>query len=586
MSKMQILTDALNKMMKYALIYMSMLFIYFTFMHRQAEDIEGYAKSVVGQVYLSEKTAWSDSRVKKLKDEVVSINSKQLLVVLENDTAAIRCMQNMQYKDSLEDTNVIFGSNVKNSIDGSAGKSAHERLWVEVKIDGVRADVIKWDVAGIGDGYIECKAELKDYRGVYVLVRYDVRDSMIYVTTEVINDSAIERNVQVLACMYVDEKKCAEYMYSTGFLSGKKDGFNVKRLNGSSLRSSVYKKDAQGWFGIIRKYWLVAVHGMKGYIGAIDESRVNCADGMDKVSSYDIAEVDFEKREVSAFELNAKMYFVSGSEKAKVDIKQKFVDKVCVYAGPKHSEEVCMAEKCVNDTGLLKTMDYGWFSWINALIRMVMEWLLEVCGRADYALLAFVAIIRLALLVPYIISEKHARLMVLLDDKVKRIKEHYMSEQIVEKKIAELYASYGVNKYITSFPMVVQLFWFIPLNIISQLFIFRGAAFFGLSIDMGALDPTSWTNLFGIMPWNAVHIPWINFGWWVVLFTLTYLISEDLGRMEKMFVVFMIVSTVVFYKNLPVLFTIFWCIVNVIGAVQTRLFKILLHPRIELKKVN
>ena len=543
MIQQQTLIDLLKRMLQYILIYSALLFIYLNFFHQKHDDVESYAKTVISEQYLTPQSSCIISSQS-------CIHSNEISIILDNNTASITHMQSNLYQTSLEDSNIFFGSNTLHP-------QIHERIWVEVMLDNVKVSLMKPNIISQSNNHIEYKASLQDHSDIYIIITYNLKDSIIHITTQVINNTNSTHQIQTLICTQIDEKKSAEYMHSAGFLSDSVQGFITKSLNHKTLKSHIYKANSSGWFGSIRKYWLIATH---------PDLNIHTS------------------RFLSAFQYQSHVYLISMSTPATLQSNTSNIDQISIYAGPKHTNHIHQAEQSLNTNNtLIKTMDYGWLSWLNALLRIIIDFLIEICGRADYALLAFVVMMRLLLLIPYIISEKHARLIFLLDDRIKRIKEQYMSEEMAQAKISELYAEYGVNKYISSFPMIVQLSWFIPLNIMSQFFVFRGATFFNLSPDLSALDPTSWTNLFGLLPWQVIHIRWINFGFWVMLFALTYLISEDLSRMDKIFIVFMIVSTIIFYKNLPVIFTIFWCIVNIIGAIQTILFKLILHPRIKLK---
>ncbi len=507
-----------EKLLRDFAIFSLILFVYVTFFSKPNENIQEYANKMIGE-----------QRIMQL--EAHELATQSLKITLNTADASICDIASTTVQSTSEDNAHFF--NKKNL----------DRIWTEIVINDKRLDNITWTLTDQGNDFILYTCSVDQ---ITITQRYTIENCIISVKTTAHN-AGEDALIKILFCTGIDTKNTVQ----TGFKTSLESGFSTRKLDLSTIGKHV-QHIQDNYVGVIKKYWLICMRNRED----------KCAN-------------------ISMWKINNQIFIVNQAIDSTVCKNKSIETNVEYYAGPRDAK---ILESHIDRFGinLVHNIDHGWLSWINALIRIFIEWLINLCGRADVALLAFILLMRILLIYPYIIAEKNARMIALLADKVNKIKSDYPSEIIATEKIQALYKLYGVNERIAKIPMFIQMLWFIPLNIMSQLFSFRDAQFFGIIKDMSALDHTSWTNLFGLMPWSAYNIRFINFGVWMVIFTGTYIISEDMSHMDKIFVIIMILSTILIYKNLPVLFALFWCIVNVIGAIQVRCFKKFLHPRISI----
>lgn len=514
-----------EKLLRDFAVFSIILFIYVTFFSKQHNHVPEYAEKTIGKQYVTHK------KLHQLQNTFLQIHT-------EEADASIRDVRSVTAADTVEDNASFF----------NADKKHLDRIWTEVFVNNVRLENISWSLMSADEAVHIYKGVSGD---ITIIQKYNVENCIVSVKT-VVHNAGEDANVQVVFCTSVDARQSVQ----SGFKTDIESGFSTSKLDLGTIEKNVQHIKTD-YAGIIKKYWLICMRAEKTDTSAKSDHNI------------------------SMFKVGDQIMLVNQAKVVAVPHNTYAESSVEYYLGARETKTLELHAKRFG-INLVSNIDYGWLSWINALIRIFIEWLISLFGRADVALLAFILMMRILLLYPYIIAEKHARMIALLETKVKKIKADYTSEVIATEKIQALYKLHGINEYIAKFPMFAQMLWLIPLNIMSQLFSFRGAPFFGMIKDMSALDHTSWTNLFGLLPWAAYNIRFINFGVWMVIFAGTYLISEDISKMDRFFIVIMLLSTILIYKNFPVIFVLFWCIVNIIGAVQIRCFKWFIHPKISV----
>lgn len=512
-----------DKFFKDFVLFSVILFIYVTYFSSKPNTVNEYAERMMNMQHVENRKS-------------SQMQTRSLQITTEEADAAIYKIKNLNVTDTAEDSAVFFNTDATHS----------DRIWLEVWINNVRLSNISWKLIATDNSMTIYHGIQDDIR---ITQKYTLENSIVSVKT-IVHNAGPEAVVQIIYCTRAD----LEHSVQSGFKASVESGFSTYKLDLKTLENNTQHLKVD-YAGIMKKYWLICMKTVKLY-----KTDVN---------------------NIIMFKLKDQIVIMNKITEKRVASNSSTEAAVQYYLGERDANVLQSHAKQLG-INLAHSVDYGWLSWLNLLIRLFIEWLINLFGRVDVALLAFILLLRLLLLYPYLIAEKHARKIALLAAKVTRIKEIYTTDTIATEKIRALYKLHNVNEYMAKFPMFAQMFWLIPLNIMSQLFSFRGASFFGLIQDMSALDATSWTNLFGLLPWAAYNIRYINFGVWMVVFACTYLISEDIANMEKIFLFLMIFSTILIYKNFPVIFVLFWCIINLIGAVQVRLFKLFVHPTVSI----
>jgi YidC/Oxa1 family membrane protein insertase len=238
-----------------------------------------------------------------------------------------------------------------------------------------------------------------------------------------------------------------------------------------------------GWLGITDKYWLVAlVPNQADTLTARFVHTVN--------SGVNVYQTDFQNA-------NALTLAPGGN----VSTTSR------LFAGAK---VVRILSQYRDQLGVPKfelAVDFGWFWFLTEPIFWVLDHLNNLIGNFGLAILALTIMVRLLM---FPLANKSFRAM----NKMKKLtplmtelrERHKDDKQRLNQEMMELYKREKVNPAAGCLPVLVQIPVFFCLY--KTLFVtieMRHAPFFGWIKDLSAPDPTTWVNLFGLLPWGVPH---------------------------------------------------------------------------------
>ena len=244
-----------------------------------------------------------------------------------------------------------------------------------------------------------------------------------------------------------------------------------------------------GWLGITDKYWLAAVIPDKT---AAVHARYTARPGPDGRTLYE-----------------------AGYIGAPVTIAANGSAQVTshMFAGAKRVEVLQKYEKSLGATDLDKAVDWGNFWFLTRPFFWLLDKFYKLAGNFGIALMLTTVVVK-ALLFPIAYnSYKTMSKMQKLQPKMKELQtRHAADQQKLQQEMIKLYATEKVNPVTGCLPIFLQMPVFYALYKTLLVTIeMRHQPFFGWIKDLSAPDPTSYVNLFGLLPFHPpTHLPFIG----------------------------------------------------------------------------
>jgi YidC/Oxa1 family membrane protein insertase len=160
-----------------------------------------------------------------------------------------------------------------------------------------------------------------------------------------------------------------------------------------------------------------------------------------------------------------------------------------------------------------------------------------------------------------------------LQPKIEKLKERYQQDKIrLNQELMELYRREKMNPAAGCLPMLIQApIFFCLYKVLFVTIEMRHAPFFGWIQDLSAPDPTSFINLFGLLPFDAPSF--LHIGIWPLLMGITMLVQQRINpkpadpTQAKVMLILPIVFTYMF-GSFPAGLVIYWTWSNILTILQ------------------
>jgi len=176
-----------------------------------------------------------------------------------------------------------------------------------------------------------------------------------------------------------------------------------------------------------------------------------------------------------------------------------------LFAGAKEWSTINDYEKSQNIEKFVDSIDWGWFFFLTKPIFRVLFWLNGIIGNMGWSIVGLTLIIK-AILFPlaYKSHVSMARMKELQPEMEKIKKRTGDDKSALQKEMMKLYKEKKVNPAAGCLPILLQIPIFFSLyKVIFVTLALRHEPWFGWIKDLSAPDPTSWLNLFGLLPWGT-----------------------------------------------------------------------------------
>jgi len=250
------------------------------------------------------------------------------------------------------------------------------------------------------------------------------------------------------------------------------------------------------------------------------------------------------------------------------------------FSGAKQLELLQRYEKELSVPSLDKAVDWGLFWFLTRPLFSMLHWFYQLLGNYGLAIMAATVIIKLALFPLVNHSYKAMSKMRLLAPKQKEIQERFAGDrQRQQQEIMALFQREKVNPMAGCLPMLAPIPVFLALyKVLTVTIEIRHEPFYGWIRDLSAPDPTSWVNLFGLLPFAApTDVPYIGallaIGLWPILYGLAQWATMSLNPpppdpvQARIFQFMPAVFTVIF-AQFPAGLVIYWTWSNFLTMIQ------------------
>ena len=175
------------------------------------------------------------------------------------------------------------------------------------------------------------------------------------------------------------------------------------------------------------------------------------------------------------------------------------------FAGAKEWEEIRHYENEGGVTGFLDSIDWGWFFFLTKPIFALLHYLNQVIGNMGWSILALTVILKILVLPLAYKSYVSMARMKELQPEMEALKERVGEDrQAMQQGMMKLYKDNKVNPAAGCLPILLQIPIFFSLyKVIFVTIELRHAPWIGWIKDLSAPDPSSFINLFGLLPYAA-----------------------------------------------------------------------------------
>lgn len=218
-------------------------------------------------------------------------------------------------------------------------------------------------------------------------------------------------------------------------------------------------------------------------------------------------------------------------------------------------------------------IDWGWFYFLTKPMFYLIEWLKSVLGNFGLAILAATVIVKALLF--WFANKSYASMskMKKLQPEIQKLKEQYPDDKMKQQQgMMELYKREKVSPLSGCLPVLLQIPIFFSLyKVILTSIELRHAPFFGWIHDLSAPDPTSFANLFGLLPF---HPPaFLAIGVWPLLMGITMWVQMRLNPtppdpVQASMFNWMPVLFTFMLGTFPVGLVIYWTWSNLLSIIQ------------------
>jgi YidC/Oxa1 family membrane protein insertase len=262
-------------------------------------------------------------------------------------------------------------------------------------------------------------------------------------------------------------------------------GGSLKEVTYSGIvKAGVDSYDSTGgWLGITDKYWLVALVPTQA-------DQIAAHFTHDKQGDTDVYLADFRDANPATLAPGASITSTSH-----------------VFAGAKIVHLLGEYRDQLGIPLFERAVDFGWFWFLTEPLFYVLDFLYRLIGNFGLAILALTICVRLVLFPLANKSFRAMNKMKALQPRMTELRERFKDDkQKLNQEMMELYKREKVNPAAGCLPIMVQIPVFFCLYKTFVVTIeMRHAPFFGWIRDLSAPDPTSWVNLFGLLPWGVPH---------------------------------------------------------------------------------
>ena len=225
-------------------------------------------------------------------------------------------------------------------------------------------------------------------------------------------------------------------------------------------------------------------------------------------------------------------------------------------------------------------VDWGMFRFFTRPIFNILEIFYHLVGNFGVAIMLLTVVLKLVL---YPMADKSYESMAKMKKiapEVEKLKAKHKDDPAKQQQeMMALYQKEKINPMMGCLPMLIQIPVFYSLyKVLTVTIEMRHAPFFGWIQDLSAPDPTTFFNLFGLIPWDPGTLPLVgamiaHLGVWPLLYGFTMWLTTAMNPpagdpiQQKIFQWFPVIFTFTL-SGFAVGLVIYWCWSNVLTIIQ------------------
>ena len=269
-------------------------------------------------------------------------------------------------------------------------------------------------------------------------------------------------------------------------------------------------KVTNGWLGITDKYWAAAL---------LPDPTAQLQ------ARFSEGSVDAAKSYQADYLLDAQTIAPGGSGTASARL----------FAGAKEVGVIDSYEKSLGANRFDRLIDWGWFYFITKPMFQLIDYFFRWFGNFGVAILVVTVLVKLVFFPLANKSYASMAKMKAVQPQMQALRERYPDDKVKQQQeLMELYKKEKINPIAGCLPIVIQIPVFFSLyKVLFTTIEMRHAPFFGWIKDLSAPDPTNIFTLFGLVPWDPTHLPFIGaflvLGVWPLIMGVTMWVQMKLN---------------------------------------------------------
>jgi YidC/Oxa1 family membrane protein insertase len=270
----------------------------------------------------------------------------------------------------------------------------------------------------------------------------------------------------------------------------------------------ITKTSTGGWIGITDKYWLTT-------LVPDQKIKMNARFLHWKTGKIDKYQVDFVGRPhriAAGGNTSTQSYVFAGAKRVKV------------LTGYSEKLGILLFDRAI---------DFGYLYFLTKPFFYVLDFLFDFLGNFGLAILGVTVMVKLVFFPLANKSYRSMSEMKKLQPKITEMKERFGDDkQKLNQEMMELYRREKVNPASSCLPILIQIPVFFALYKVLFISIeMRHAPFYGWIQDLSAPDPTSFINLFGLLPFAVpAFVPdFLSVGIWPLIMGVSMFVQMKLN---------------------------------------------------------